>query len=318
MNHLTDVPGSLYGADKTEVANLMANRNAVLSLSSRQRIRNDAALKAYRESGIVSQGLGDREVIIEGTDEYMRDNPRRDASYEEIMHFVHDQGILPLRAPMQRALYRALDKALETDTYNPDPDLPMCSFTQEYLIMGIEAYFGLWQHDPGGDGWASGGEYKYITREDFKKGDPDLCAIIEGYLFPYWAYTAKIASEFDGTFSMTYDNALIYTNKSQYLKDVTLTGNNNSNLFGNDRDNHLTGNKGENALTGRKGDDFLDGSEGVDMAVFAGNSVDYKIAKRGDKVAVTDTVADRDGEDALINIEKLKFADKVIDVSTIG
>jgi hypothetical protein len=317
INHLADVPGSLYGADKTEIANMMANRNAVLSLSSRQRIRNDAALKAYRESGIVSQGLGDREIIIEGTDEYMRDDPRRDASYEEIMHFVHDQGILPLRAPMQRALYRALDKALETNTYNPDPDLPMCSFTQEYLIMGIEAYFGLWQHDPGGDGWSSGREYKYITREDFQKGDPDLCAIVEGFLHPYWAYTAKIASEFDGTFSMTYDKTLTYTNKSQYLKDATLTGSNHSNLIGNGRDNHLSGNSGENTVTGNRGDDTLDGNEGVDTAVFTGNSTDYKITRQGNKLIATDTVADRDGKDTLANIEKIKFADKVIDVSTI-
>ena len=317
MNHLTDVPGSLYGADKIEIANVMANRNAVLSLSSRLRTRNEAALKAYRESGIISQGLGDREIIIEGTDEYMRDDSRRDASYEEIMHFVHDQGIIPLGAPMQRALYRALDKALETGTYRPDPGLPRCSFTQEYLIMGIEAYFGLWQHDPAGNGWASGKEYKYITREDFKKGDPDLCAIIEGYLHPYWAYTAKIASEFDGMFSMTYDETLTYTNKSQYLKDASLAGSNNSSLIGNDWDNHLTGNSGDNSLTGSKGNDSLDGSEGVDTAVFTGNSTDYKITRQRDKLIVTDTVTDRDGEDTLVNIEKLKFADKVIDVSTI-
>jgi len=314
VNHLTSVPGSLYGSDKSVIANTMANRNAVLSLSSREQTVNESAQNAYRQSGIVSQGLGDREIIIEGTDEYMRDDPQRDASYEEIMHFVHDQGIIPSHSPMQQALYRALDKALESGTYRPDPGLPRCSFTQEYLIMGIEACFGLWQHDPGGNGWASGKEYAYINREDFRKGDPDLAAIVEGFLSPYWAYTAKIASEFDGTFSLVYDDESTYTNKSQYLKDVTLTGDNNSSIIGNDLDNRLTGNSGDNTFLPNRGVDNIDGGDGEDTVVFRGSYAQYRISRRGNNVTVIDTVVDRDGYNTLTDIEKIQFSNRTVEV----
>ena len=138
------------------------------------------------------------------------------------MHFVHDQGIIPSDSPMQKALYRALDKALESKTYMPDEGLPMCSFTQEYLIMGIEAYFGLWQHDPGGNGYASGGEYKYINRKDFKISTteaqhPDFQVFYRTMLF--CSYAARTCPDIErhvipdrpmsGSIPKVIDNAII-------------------------------------------------------------------------------------------------------------
>ncbi len=183
--------------------------------------------------------------------------------------------------------------------------------------MGIEAHFGLWQHDPGGNGMAAGEEYPYINREDFRKGDPDLAAIIDGYLSPYWAYTAKIASEFDGTFSLVYDKEATYTNKSQYLKDVTLTGDNNSSVIGNDLDNRLTGNSGDNTFRPNRGADNIDGSAGEDTVVFTGSRAQYRISKRGNSVTVTDTVVDRDGYNTLTDIEKIRFFDRVVEVTEL-
>lgn len=314
--YLTDRPGSLYGSERSIIANTMASRNATLSLRAEPPPGSDRAQHAFDQSGLISQGLGAGEIVIEGTAEYMDpDRPRRNAAYEEILHFVHDQGIIPSGHPMQKALYRALDNALEQKIYIPDDHLPRDSFTQEYIVMGLEAYYGLWQHNPSRDGWASGGEYKFITREDFKNGDPDLFAIVRGLLPDYWTYTAKIAEEFEGTFSLTYDKNLTYTNKSQYLKDVTLTGDNNSNLRGNSLDNKLSGNQGNNVLSGGKGNDALDGRGGWDTAMFSGPFADYRIHKVNGSIIVEDNVVNRDGTDLLFNVEKLKFQDRNVDIN---
>jgi len=40
-----------------------------------------------------------------------------------------------------------------------------------------------------------------------------------------------------------------YTHHSQYLKDITLTGTNDSNIIINQLDNNITGNTGVNTVT---------------------------------------------------------------------
>jgi hypothetical protein len=228
------------------------------------------------------------------------------------LHLIQDYGINYAAPVLTEKLWEAYQNALAKGLYTINS-----RETNEYFICGLEAYFDIWRHDPSGDGTREG-EYIPLTHTELREKDPAMYEIIEEFFGKTWLYTADISSDFEGTFSLSYDEGHTYTNKSQYLKDATLTGSKNSNLFGNDLDNHLTGNRGSNGLKGGKGNDALDGNEGLDTAVYTGNSSDYKITKQGNKVVVTDTVADRDGEDALINIEKLKFADKVIGVSTIG
>ena len=117
---------------------------------------------------------------------------------------------------------------------------------------------------------------------------------------------------FEGTFSLVYDEENTYTNKSQFLVHVSLTGGKNSNLIGNGFDNTLTGNTGDNRFTPGPGNDTLDGGEGTDTAVFSGPSADYTVTNQGDVVTVKDESAERDGENALRNIERLQFTDKVL------
>lgn len=84
----------------------------------------------------------------------------------------------------------------------------------------------------------------------------------EGFLSLYWAYTAKIAGEFDGTFPLVYDDESSYANKSQYLKDVVLVGNNNTSIIASDLCNFLAGNPGNNTFWPKKGVDYIDGECG--------------------------------------------------------
>lgn len=73
-----------------------------------------------------------------------------------------------------------------------------------------------------------------------------------------------------------------------------------------------------------KGSDFFDGGEGIDAAVYQGRFSDYRIIKNPkvwDRMSeaapnflsghrVFDSIKNRDGTDDLVNVERLRFADK--------
>jgi len=82
-------------------------------------------------------------------------------------------------------------------------------------------------------------------------------------------------------------------------------------------------------FTGYGGNDYFDGKTGVDTAVYRGAMKDYTMAlstviDRTDPAAlnrltaniVTDTIANRDGVDTLINVERLEFSDTTIATDT--
>jgi Ca2+-binding RTX toxin-like protein len=86
---------------------------------------------------------------------------------------------------------------------------------------------------------------------------------------------------------------------------------------GNDLDNVIYGGAGDDILTGGRGDDVLVGysgcgcgGSGFDTVVLAGVFADYLIEDLGGGIwGVTDTVADRDGFDLLVDIAQLRFSD---------
>ena len=308
--HLVDVPGSRFGSDKSAIANAMADRNAVLALFYSTETMRSAGARPFFRSGVHTQDLRGYETILEGTPEYMDDeDPTRNASYEEILHFVQAHGIDPADPVLTAALDEAFDNAREKDIYKLGSDE-----THEYFICGLEAYFDMWRHDPTGTGIREE-EYVPISRETLKEADPAMYDIIEGFFGDRWLYTADVDSGFEGTFSLVHDEEKTYTHKSQYLVHVSLTGGNDSNLVGNGFDNTLTGNAGDNSLTPGPGNDTLDGGEGTDTAVFSGPSADYTVTNQGDVVTVKDKMAERDGENALRNIERLQFTDTILTVA---
>ncbi len=87
--------------------------------------------------------------------------------------------------------------------------------------------------------------------------------------------------------------------------------------IGNDEDNAIYGGDGDDFLTGGKGDDLLAGTSGcgcagggLDTAVLSGLLADYVITDNGDGAfIVADSVAGRDGEDLLVEIDQLRFSD---------
>jgi len=308
--HLTDAPGTQYGHDKAAIANRMADVRATLMYTDTE-IKSFAMRPILRDSELRLQDLYATESPVEGCYEYIHNKARpgrrftRDASYEEIMHLVHDKGLEDILPEYHQEIVEAEKAAVKADIYHYGRLAP-----HEYIITGFDVYFGLWDHDPRGDGKSFGDEYDFHTREEMKAGDPALYDLVEKFWPKYLTYNAYIDPSFEGTFSIVRDENTEYTFKSQHLVNIILTGKNNSNILGNDQDNKLTGNDGNNMITGGKGNDIIRGGLGADTAEFSGNYSEYEITKTDNKTIVADTISSRDGKDEMTDIEILKFKDK--------
>ena len=307
LNHLTNLPGTKYGHNKATIGNAMSNADAILFLfkdtDTFQGYFRDLRGKA-RTNG---QDLRAYETILEGTTGYMaQEAPTRDASYEEIMHFVQQYGIMRAHPTLHEDLWDAFRDAGARDVYSYDADE-----TDEYLICGFEAYYDMWAHDPGGTGTRSD-EYVPISRATLKVTDPNMYQIVEQFMGKSWLYMAEVVDDYDGTFSLTRDEDLTYTHKSQHLRRAALTGNNDANLTGNDSDNTLFGNSGDNVITPGAGFDVVDGGPGTDTVAFPGVRSEYIVRPQDGRLVVDGIQYARDGQNILINVEKLKFSDTTV------
>jgi len=307
--HLTDAPGTKYGSHKAAIANRMADVRATLTYTDTQ--AHSSALRGIlRGSELRTQDLYATESPVEGDYEYVHNEGRpgmrfsRDASYEEIMHLVHAKGLEDALPEFHEEIAEAEKRAVDAGIYRYGRPSP-----HEYIITGFDLYFGLWDHDPQGDGKSFGDEYDFHTRAEMKAGDRPLYDLVEAFWPKYLTYNAYIDPSFEGTFSTVLDRNTEYTFKSQHLVNITLTGDKDTNILGNDQDNRLTGNDGDNVITGGKGMDRINGGEGKDTAKFSGNSSEYRITKRRNRTVVTDSVSRRDGRDVLRGVEVLEFRD---------
>jgi len=328
MQHvLTDVPGSRYGADKSIVANSMSDLKATMVLfNTEPELRAAFANTNLRSADLSMQDLRANECPVEGDEDYMA-HRTRDASFEEIIHLVHDYGIKPALPQMQDALRQIDAEATAREIWRGWPDDEVENHPNEYLGVINDNYLDLWtvlptvyEGRPIEDGSIPAGHthfgrYGARGREGMRATDPKGLAIVQEFFPPFLTYNPHLPDDFEGTFSLTMDPRRRYTNKSQHLRDVTLTGDNDADLVGNGWGNALTGNAGDNSLRGNGGDDLIDGGDGTDTATFVGNADDYEIAHDSGVTRVIDARIGRDGTDVLLGIERLKFADRAIELN---
>jgi Ca2+-binding RTX toxin-like protein len=85
-------------------------------------------------------------------------------------------------------------------------------------------------------------------------------------------------------------------------------------LSGQAGDDWLLGGAGDDTLTGGQGNDTLDGGDGLDTAVFSGNYADYVV----NEGIGSSTIVGADGLDVLRNMNRLVFADQVVDLVIAG
>ena len=99
--------------------------------------------------------------------------------------------------------------------------------------------------------------------------------------------------------------------------DVITGGNGVDNLFGDAGNDTLTGDNGADNLTGGADDDTLDGALGFDTAYYSGNIGEYSFfTSAGYLHIVHQGGAGADGHDQVRNVERLVFADRVIDIGS--
>ena len=166
---------------------------------------------------------------------------------------------------------------ISNNNYIPLADLPAQDYDEEYLAMALESFFGVWAHDPEGNHWAGGSEYRYINRQEMMVGDPQGYNIIKEFFGENWRYNVELPADFSGDFSLAYVPELAYTNRSRYLKNIIINGNNDVSIIGNELSNFILGNNGINIFKGNGKDDYFDGGGGLDRAVFSGDYDEYAI-----------------------------------------
>jgi len=300
-----------YLKGKDAVANQMANKNAHMMLL------NGADGDIELAENLQGQPLYEKEMITEGSIGYLSSDLEtyRDASFEEILHLLHDYGIGTTSQPgadmtFSKQIKKARENAVVQNLW-PTPGVSEetrswikelrkeGSLSQEYLASVLDSYYGLWQaFDETGGMW---GIYSAKSRAEIQNLDPLGYDVMQTFFQPNLTYMARIDSQFSGTFSLQLDSNLSYTYKSQYLTHARLTGSNNSNLLGNAWDNQLAGNSGAN---------LLDGAEGTDTLLLQGPFSDYSIQKNAESFLIQDSIDHRDGSIEIRNIEVIKFIDK--------
>ncbi|MEM7309403.1 MAG: hypothetical protein AAF682_22160 [Planctomycetota bacterium] len=301
--YLTDVPGTAFGADKTAVANSMADLDATLVYFNTEQDAFLALIGPLGGSPMFFQDLYAEESVVEGTPPYAT-NSVRDATLEEVFHLVHGSGILPTLPAYHQEIVAATNAAIAAGFYDPPFGLPPQDNPFEYIISVIDVHYGFWAHNPSGDGTSFGGEYDFHTLEEVEAGDPAGLAAMLAFLPPHFAAHLEVAPTLAADFRMSFEPALEYTLKSQYLCNLRLSGANSNALLGNARDNELGGNAGDN---------LIDGAAGDDVALFRGPLAEYTVQCDAGGFVVADTVAARDGTDTLLSIERLRFADQEVD-----
>ncbi len=327
--YLTNYAGSQYGADKTVVINAMGTNESILMLLNGSDDGNPP--------NVDGQPLYENEMAVEGHLWYTSNDydNHRDASFEEILHMMHDFGIgvdtngvpspigaLPAYQAEIRAAQDNADNGFQIWPLGASSDPTWYnelaaenSLSQEYLAAVIDSYYGLWEAWTGGGGTTGmWGEYIAKTRAEIVTEDPMGYALMPKYFSPYININMDIDPTFIGVFNMTRTPSEPYTYKSQYLQHTTLTGTNASGVKGNDLANNLIGNDADNTLEGVKENDIIDGKGGADKAIFTGNYSDYTVTSFSTYVTVQDNVANRDALDTVYGCEILKFADQEIAV----
>lgn len=89
----------------------------------------------------------------------------------------------------------------------------------------------------------------------------------------------------------------------------------NDTITGSTGAEYLKGYGGNDIIGGGASNDVIDGGVGIDTAVYAGNASNYTVTKSSSNYIVN---GGTDGGDTLLNVERIKFADKLIAFDTNG
>ena len=311
---LTPVAGAAQGADKESVIAAMVANGAAAGLFD-----NAAALNLNDpEIATLYDGLGQNAVaipanriILEGSPEYVATLPAEDNTFGVLAALVFRSGLRSASPAYAAELDGLAADAIASGAYTPRADIPEAELTAAYLEVAMDVHGGIFGHNPDGNGIADGvaGMLTAIDRDDLGAALPGTKAWIESFFATDHTLDVLLPLDFTGNFSGLFRTSIPYTARSQYLRNITLTGSNSAEIFAAPFDSTIRGNAGPNRLKGRAGFDTLYGGDGFDTAVFSGPQSNYTIEILSDRIIVEDVIGGHDHADTLFGIERLQFSD---------
>ncbi|QDV09814.1 hypothetical protein Poly30_53740 [Planctomycetes bacterium Poly30] len=315
--HLFDVPGTTLGADKSAAVNRASARSATFVLYENAASYDDLDADVIAFKAMFGDRLGDLDastIVQEGSSSYAQPSPAFDPSIGATARFALEQGISGGIPAFQTALDAATTNAVTMSIYTPNGSTPAAEIDDEYLALALATYYGLFGHDPNGNGTSGlSQEYAVLDRADMQTADPMMFALIEDFFRPNHRYSAFLDTTFAGEFEMAFDIAIPYTYRSQYLERVGIRNPATTRINGNDLNNIFLGNTLGSTFEGKGGDDVIDAQAGTDIAIMSGPRAEYTITNLGNNVfEVADSVGGRDGTDQLRAITQVMFTDMTI------
>lgn len=316
---VADHPGSALGADKSAILDRVASLGTTIVVVETEQAF-DVSDQSVAEFVSFFDGLyasvDGSDVVLEGSPEYLLPDPAIDMTLDATAGILLRFGLGATVPQFAQALASARVAAEIDGLYRPAVMEPQGTADARYLGLVLSVYYGVWGHDPHGDGTAGdGSSYDFCSRAALEAGDPDAFTLIESFFAPCQTFPAYLDDAFSGTFEMRFDPALAYTHRSRYLERAGFRGLSTGRINGNELDNVFLGGDLADRFEGRGGNDRIEGDLGADEAFFSGPRADYTIEAVDETVTrVTDTVPGRDGSDDVRQIRRLHFSDVTIDL----
>jgi len=199
--------------------------------------------------------------------------------------------------------------------YTPDP--MTASAAGDFLERTLQVWYGVWGHDPRGDGRAGNTDaYAFVTRGGMEAGDPATVTLLSSFFPTFHNYPAFLEEGFVGTFETAFESTLPYTHRSRYLLRVGQLGASSTRFNGNAQDGVYLGGDGDDSFEGRGGNDTISGgAAGFDRAYFSGARIEYVISASPlgqGATQIQDMIPNRDGVDQVQSIRELVFTDMTV------
>ena len=206
---LSNKDGSLYGSNKTAIFNSMSNEELIIGI-----FRNSTSEDSSDTTFLTGEFNINIEIINQDNID-MNVFLKTNETIGMLTEATYTYGIFKEDPSMKSALNAARVQAEGIDAVNPTSDFQFSTRTgstnpesfsisqqqtgksgifysdlidQEeknvrYLRLGVEVYYGMWDHDPNATGKSGDNEYNIISKDQMQEDDPGLFNIVNGF-FP--------------------------------------------------------------------------------------------------------------------------------------
>lgn len=301
--------------DKQVIRDNLATKRAAIALyENEEELNSDAWHELLLcDPSIIS--LNCEEMHLPGSEAWFA--AERNATYGAAADYFYLYGIGGLTGhPISQQFSTAFQSGL-FNAFSPTSGGSGSEWARRYFIVAVECYFGMWAHDPNGNGLAGDNEYYAINRTDMQIIDPEMYSLIQQICASSISgISIEAYDDFEGTLWMQV-NEEDYTHHSRYYTKASLHGTKDAHIRANNFDNLLFANQGNNSVAGYGGNDNIYGGMGEDTLVLQGNCGEYSIEELTNSFLITDLVDDRDDIDEARDVEWVRFADCILPMAEI-